>query len=96
MSRVAGIDVVGVAGVGSNKERCGWKVISKGGFTTILGKHTVNTIVGGRVADDRVAATKREVILTVDLVLATVDGRRAGPDIDVRLAVLPISGFETS
>lgn len=56
------------------------------------GKHTVNTVVGGRVADDGVATTESQAVLAVDLVVATVDGVGASPDINVRLAVLPVSG----
>lgn len=54
-------------------------------------KHTVNTVVGGRVADDGVAAAQGEVILAVDLVLATVDAVGASPDVNVRLTVVPVS-----
>lgn len=43
-----------------------------------------------RVADDRVTAARSESVLTVDLVLSTVDGVGAGPDINVRLSVVRI------
>jgi hypothetical protein len=53
-------------------------------------EHTVNTVVGRRVADDRIAAAKGEVILAVDLVLATVLAVGTSPDVDMRLAVVPV------
>jgi hypothetical protein len=53
-------------------------------------KHTVNTVVGRGVADDGVAATEGEVILTVDLVLAAVLAVGTGPDVNVRLAVVRV------
>lgn len=53
---------------------------------------TVDTIVGGRVADNRVPAAKGEVILAVDLVLATIDTVGASPDVNVRLTVVPVRG----
>lgn len=54
-------------------------------------KHTVNTVVGRRVADDGVTATEGEVILAVDLVLATVLAVGTSPDVNVRLAVVPVA-----
>lgn len=54
-------------------------------------KHTVNTVVGRRVADDGVMATGSEVILAVDLVLAAVLAAGTSPDVNVRLTVVPVA-----
>lgn len=54
-------------------------------------KHTVNTVVGRRVADDGVTATEGEVILAVDLVPATIDAVGTSPDVNVRLAIVEVS-----
>lgn len=57
----------------------------------VIRKHTVNTVIGRRVADDRVAAAKGEVILAVDLVLTAVDAGGASPDVNVRLTIVPVT-----
>ena len=51
---------------------------------------TVDTVVLGRVANNRVTTARREAVLTVDLVLAAVDTVGASPDVNVRLASLPV------
>ncbi len=53
-------------------------------------KLTINTVVLGRVADDGVATAGRQAVLAVNLVLAAILAGRSSPDVDVRLAVLPV------
>jgi hypothetical protein len=51
-------------------------------------KLTVDTIIVGWVADDRVLAAFGQVVLAVDLVLTSINSRRSRPDVNVVLAVV--------
>lgn len=53
-------------------------------------KLTVDSVVVRRVADDGVATAGSKSVLTVDLVLSTIDSVGAGPDINVRLSVVRV------
>ena len=53
---------------------------------------TIDTVVRWRVAHNGVATARSKVVLAVDLVLATIDGVGAGPNVNMRLAVVIVGG----
>jgi hypothetical protein len=57
------------------------------------GKLTVHTIIARWITDDGVLTSFRQVVFAVDLVLASIHGRRSRPDVNVVLAVVVVSGF---
>lgn len=57
-------------------------------------KLTVDAVVLGRIADNRVAAAGRETVLAVNLGLAAVLAGRTSPDVNMRLAVPPVGVYD--
>lgn len=58
-----------------------------------MGALTVYTVVIRRVSYNGVSTTKCEVVLTVNLVLAAVHSRGAGPDVNMALAIVIVSDW---
>ncbi len=99
VSLVVGVDVLRVAGVGGREQRslCELCLLANRAIAVIhrVGKeHTVDAIVLGRVPDNGVAAAGRKAVLAVDLVLAAIDLVGAGPNVNVRLAILIVGVYD--
>lgn len=57
-------------------------------------KLTIDAIVLGRIADNRVAAAGRETVLAVNLGLTAVLAGGTSPNVNVRLAVPPVGVYD--